>query len=124
MLTQAQLQALVGTARPDAAKEFYHKTLGLTLESEDQFALTFSLGAATLRVSKVPTVAPSLYAVAGFVVKDIETEVAELILKGVRIERFPFLMQDAQGIWTAPDGVKVAWFRDPDLNLLSLTQAR
>lgn len=122
MLNQAQLQALVGTTRPDASKEFYHKTLGLTLESEDQFALTFTLGGASLRVSKVPTVAPSPYAVAGFQVQDVEAHVAELILKGVRMERFPFLMQDAQGVWTAPDGAKVAWFRDPDLNLLSLTQ--
>jgi len=118
------LQALVGTARPDAAKEFYHKTLGLTLETEDQFALTFTIRGGVLRISKVPTVAPSPYAVAGFVVEDVEAAAAELVLKGVRMERFPFLMQDPQGVWTAPDGSKVAWFRDPDLNLLSISQSR
>lgn len=124
MLEHAQLQALVGTARSEASKEFYNKTLGLTLESEDQFALTFKISGGTLRVSKVPTVAPSPYAVVGFAVKDVETAAAELTLKGVRLERFPFLMQDAQGVWTAPDGSKVAWFRDPDLNLLSISQSQ
>lgn len=122
MMENAKLQALIGAARPDAAREFYQNTLGLTLHGEDQFAMTFTIGGAFLRVSKVPAVAPSPYAVAGFEVPDIEAVVVQLRLKNVRIERFPFLQHDEQGVWTAPDGAKVAWFRDPDLNLLSVTQ--
>lgn len=122
MLKDAALEALVGTARADAAKAFYHTTLGLTLESEDQFTIVFAMEGAKVRLSKVPSVVPSAYAVLGFRVKDIEAAVGGLAAAGVRMERFPFLSQDAAGIWQAPGGARVAWFRDPDLNLLSVMQ--
>jgi hypothetical protein len=65
---------------------------------------------------------PAAYAVLGFEVKGIEKIVDALIAKGVQMERYGFLQQDARGVWTAPDGAKVAWFRDPDLNLLSVVE--
>ncbi len=122
MLNKSVLEALVGTARADAAKNFYHTTLGLTLESEDQFALVFAMNGGKLRVSKVPTVIPSTYAVLGFRVGDIAAVVAGLASAGVAMERYPFLTQDGAGIWQAPGGARIAWFRDPDLNLLSVMQ--
>lgn len=122
MLKNAALEALIGTARADAAKTFYHTTLGLTLESEDQFTIVFAMDGAKVRLSKVPSVVPSAYAVLGFRVQDIAEVVAGLTGAGVRMERFPFLAQDAAGIWEAPNGARVAWFRDPDLNLLSVMQ--
>lgn len=122
MFAHAHLQALIGAARPDDARHFYRDVLGLTLHAEDQFSLTFRFGDAELRIAKVPSVAPSPYAVAGFLVPDASAAAAALTAKGVRLERFPFLIHDADGVWTGPDGTKVAWFRDPDLNLLSLTQ--
>ncbi len=122
MLNKSVLEALVGTARADAAKNFYHTTLGLTLESEDQFALVFAMNGGKLRVSKVPTVIPSSYAVLGFRVGDIAAVVAGLAGAGVAMERYPFLTQDGAGIWQAPGGARIAWFRDPDLNLLSVMQ--
>lgn len=122
MFAHARLQALISAARPDAARQFYQDTLGLTLELEDQFSITFRFGDAELRIAKVPSVAPSPYAVAGFVVADVTAAAVALAAKGVRLERFPFLQHDADGVWTGPDGAKVIWLRDPDLNLLSVSQ--
>lgn len=122
MLNNAVLDALIGTARADVAKVFYGTTLGLDLESEDQFSLVFKAKGAKVRLSKVPSVIPSAYAVLGFHVPDLDAVVAGLTAAGVMMERFAFLMQDSAGIWRAPNGSRIAWFRDPDLNLLSIIQ--
>lgn len=122
MLANATLQPMLATARPDAARAFYRETLGLTLKSEDMFALIFAVGAGEVRIAKAPTVTPSLYAVMGFIVEDIASIVTGLAAKSVMFERYSFLAQDAAGVWDAPGGARVAWFRDPDGNLLSLTQ--
>jgi catechol 2,3-dioxygenase-like lactoylglutathione lyase family enzyme len=122
MLGKSKLLAMVGTARPDLAKAFYSDTLGLTLASEDAFALIYQIEGTTLRVSKVPAVAPSAYAVLGFGVADIAAVVDGLAAKGVAMQRFGFLVQDAKGVWKAPSGAQVAWFRDPDGNMLSVVQ--
>lgn len=123
MLTDCVIQAIVSTAQPEKAKAFYGETLGLKLLSEDQFALMFVGKIGILRVAKAPGVVPSTGAVLGFMVPDVPGAAAALTAKGVRIERYAFLTQDEQGVWTAPDGTKVCWFRDPDLNLLSLISA-
>jgi catechol 2,3-dioxygenase-like lactoylglutathione lyase family enzyme len=122
MLANATLQPMLATARADAARAFYRDTLGLTLNSDDIFALVFAVGDGEVRIAKAPAVTPSLYAVMGFIVDDIAAIVARLTEKGVAFERYGFLVQDAAGIWTAPSGTQVAWFRDPDGNLLSLSQ--
>jgi len=65
---------------------------------------------------------PAPFTILGWQVPDIEKMVAGLQAKGVQFERFGFLDQDALGIWTAPSGDKVAWFKDPDGNVLSVSQ--
>ena len=122
MLGDAILQAIIGTARPDAARTFYGETLGLKLIEETQFGLVFAGQIGLLRVAKLAAVIPSSTAVAGFMVADVGKVAADLAAKGVKLERFGFLEQDAAGLWTAPDGSKVGWFRDPDFNLLSISQ--
>lgn len=122
MLGKSTLLAMIGTARPDLAKAFYSDTLGLQLASEDAFALIYQIDGAALRISKVPAVAPSAYAVLGFGVADIGAVVEGLAAKGVAMQRFGFLVQDARGVWKAPGGAQAAWFRDPDGNMLSLVQ--
>jgi len=122
MLGDAILQAIIGTARPDAARTFYGETLGLKLIEETQFGLVFAGQIGLLRVAKLAAVIPSSTAVAGFMVADVGKVAADLAAKGVKLERFAFLEQDAAGLWTAPDGSKVGWFRDPDFNLLSISQ--
>ncbi len=122
MLASATITALVGTTKPDAAKVFYEGVLGLKFITDDTFALIFEGKNARVRVSRVPAVVPAQYAVLAFTVADIEKAVDGLIGKGVVFARYPFFVQDQKGIWTAPDGTKVAWFHDPDLNLLSVVQ--
>ena len=122
MLGSATLTPLVGTMKPEAAKAFYQDVLGLKFISDDGYALIFEGKNARVRVSKVPAMAAAQYAVLAFTVDDIEKAVDGLTAKGVLFQRYPFFVQDAKGIWTAPDGTKVAWFPDPDLNLLSVVQ--
>ncbi|MGQ0533397.1 MAG: VOC family protein [Caulobacteraceae bacterium] len=122
MLGSATITALVGTMKPEAAKAFYADVLGLKFIADDTYAMIFEGKNARVRVSKVPAIAPAQYAVLAFTVDDIEKTIDGLAAKGVAFARFGFFVQDARGIWTAPDGTKVAWFHDPDLNLLSVVQ--
>ncbi len=122
MLASATITALVGTVKPEIAKAFYGDTLGLKFISDDTYAMVFEGKNARVRVSRVPGVAPAAYAVLAFTVDDIEKAVDGLTAKGVVFARYGFFVQDARGIWSAPDGAKVAWFHDPDLNLLSVVQ--
>jgi catechol 2,3-dioxygenase-like lactoylglutathione lyase family enzyme len=122
MLGTATITALVGTVKPEISKAFYQDTLGLKFVNDDGFAAVFEGKNARVRVSRVPGVTPAAYAVLAFTVDDIEKAVDGLTAKGVVFARFGFFVQDARGIWTAPDGTKVAWFHDPDLNLLSIVQ--
>lgn len=122
MLASAAITALVGTTKPDAAKAFFENVLGLKFIADDTFAMIFEGKNARVRVSRVPAVVPAQYAVLAFAVDDIEKIVDGLTAKGVVFARYPFFVQDSKGIWSAPDGTKVAWFHDPDLNLLSVVQ--
>ncbi len=122
MLGSHKLVAFVATRDPVRAKAFYGDTLGLRLLREDQFAVVFDAHGTTLRVSIVPELAPAKYTVLGWVVPDIVAMVKELQNAGVKLEQFGFKDQDERGIWTAPGGARVAWFKDPDGNTLSVTQ--
>jgi catechol 2,3-dioxygenase-like lactoylglutathione lyase family enzyme len=122
MLGVSILQAIITTARPDAARAFYGDTLGLKLLEDNQFGFVFAGQIGFLRIAKLTATIPSPNAVAGFMVTDVEGTARQLLAKGVKLERFGFLQQDELGLWTAPDGAKIGWFRDPDLNLLSISQ--
>lgn len=114
--------AFVATSDPAAARSFYADTLGLRLVADEAFALVFDANGTELRVQKVSEPAPLPYTVLGWKVGDIARTVETLAAKGVRFEHYEWLPRDPAGIWTAPDGTKVAWFKDPDGNLLSLTE--
>jgi catechol 2,3-dioxygenase-like lactoylglutathione lyase family enzyme len=128
MLGSARVVAFVPTRDSDKARRFYVDVLGLRFVSDDQFALVLDANGITVRVSKVPEYTPHPFTVLGWDVSDIEKAVSELQGKGVSFERYGFPGQDERGIWTAPavgnatGGAKVAWFKDPDGNLLSLTK--
>jgi catechol 2,3-dioxygenase-like lactoylglutathione lyase family enzyme len=122
MLNAADVIAFVGTARPDAAIAFYRDALGLPLVADEPFALVFDAHGVMLRVTKVDAVAPAPYTVLGWRVPDIRAAVVELGGSGVAFERYPGMPQDELGIWASPSGAKIAWFRDPDGNVLSLTE--
>jgi catechol 2,3-dioxygenase-like lactoylglutathione lyase family enzyme len=122
MLKAARLVAFVATADAAKAIAFYRDTLGLQLVADSPFALVFSAQGVTLRVQKVAKVVVAGYTVLGWDVADIGAAAAALQSRGVVFERFQGLEQDRHGIWRTPDGSQVAWFRDPDGNLLSIAQ--
>ena len=121
MDSSAKIVAFVGTRNPQRAKDFYRDTLGLNLVSEDPFALVFDVKGTMLRVTTVPELTPAKFTVLGWEVSDIVAAVKQLQAAGVVFERYDF-PQDELGIWTAPGGAKVAWFKDPDGNILSVSQ--
>ena len=122
MIKDGDVISLVATADPTKARSFYHDVLGLDLVNETPFALEFDSKGRMLRVQIVEQVLVAPYTVLGWIVKDINAEIEGLKPRGVVFERFPWLSQDENGVWTSPSGARVAWFKDPDGNTLSLTQ--
>jgi len=112
----------VATRDAARAKAFYGGVLGLRLISEDGFAVVFDAFGTTLRVGIVPELVLAPYTVLGWDVKDITAKVRGLTAAGVQFERYAWMEQDELGIWSAPGGAKVAWFKDPDGNVVSLSQ--
>lgn len=107
----------------ERAKAFYRDTLGLRLVSEEPpFALVFEAHGIMLRLGMGKELPPSRGTVLGWQVPDIAAAVKDLEQAGVRFERYEFVKQDELGIWTTPTGAKVAWFKDPDGNILSLSE--
>ena len=106
------------------ARTFYEGVLGLAFVSQDDFALVLRSGPIVVRLAVPPERVAAAYTVFGWRVDDIASTVAALTAKGVAFERYPFFgeSQGADGVWSAPGGDKVAWFKDPDGNLLSLSQ--
>lgn len=110
------------TQNPETSIAFYRDTLGFSFLRDDGFALVFDLNGTLLRIGKVPSHAPAQHTVLGWQVDDIGSEVADLTAKGVAFTHYPNMGQDEQGICTFPSGDEVAWFKDPDGNVLSLSQ--
>lgn len=123
MLGDKKIIAFLATSQPEAAKAFYRDTLGLRLVSDESFALVFDANGTMLRIAKVNEVTVAPYTVMGWRVSDIAETVKELRAAGITFERYgSFMQQDELGIWTAPGGTRVAWFKDPDGNTLSVSQ--
>jgi catechol 2,3-dioxygenase-like lactoylglutathione lyase family enzyme len=123
-LEKAAITAFIATADAQRSKTFYRDILGLPLVNEDQFALVFDCRGVPLRIQKVDSLKPHPFTAFGWLVDDIRKTASTLSAQGVVFERYGFMEQDELGIWKAPSGAKVAWFLDPDGNLLSLTEHR
>jgi catechol 2,3-dioxygenase-like lactoylglutathione lyase family enzyme len=122
MLNNSNLISFAATSDAPTARQFYQEILGLTFVSGDQFALVFEANRTMLRIQLVDQVNPHGYTALGWNVSDIRTEVRTLSRRGVRFSRYEGMNQDEHGIWTSPSGAKIAWFSDPDGNILSLTE--
>ena len=120
MLNDFPLAAFVATTNADRARAFYGATLGLRLVHEDPFALVFDAHGTSLRVQRVQHVTPHPYTALGWQVAGIEQVIGDLQRAGVTLVRVEEIGQDERGIWTSPDGTRVAWFKDPDGNMLSV----
>jgi catechol 2,3-dioxygenase-like lactoylglutathione lyase family enzyme len=116
--------AFIPATNPAAARIFYEGTLGLTFISDDDFAMVFALGPTQTMLRVVRTAqpfTPAHFTIFGWEVTDIHATVADLTSRGVEFLRFSFFEQDEAGVWTAPGGAQVAWFKDPDGDTLSLS---
>jgi catechol 2,3-dioxygenase-like lactoylglutathione lyase family enzyme len=121
MLGSIDIVAFVPTKDAEKAKAFYVGVLGLKFVKDDGFALVLDANGIKVRVAKAQFT-PAPFTILGWQVPDIEKMVTGLQEKGVQFERFGFFKQDELGIWTAPGGDKVAWFKDPDGNVLGISQ--
>ena len=121
MLGSINIVAFVPTRDSEKARAFYEGVLGLRFVKDDGFALVLDANGIMVRVARAQFT-PAPFTILGWQVTDIEKVVAGLQGKGVQFERFGFFEQDKLGIWTAPTGEKVAWFKDPDGNILSVSQ--
>ena len=121
-LASAKAVAFVGVRDLTAAKAFYGDLLGLRIVEESPFALVADAGGTMIRITAVETPSAAPYTVLGWAVPDIGATVRELAARGVDFTRYEGMDTDDLGIWTTPDGSRVAWFSDPDHNTLSLTQ--
>jgi len=122
MLAKSKLVAFGATTDGARAIEFYGRVLGLPLRSDDAFAVVFDARGTELRLQKVERFKPQPFTVLGWQVADIVDVVRRLEAAGISPERYEGLKQDSHGIWNAPSGARVAWFKDPDGNLLSVAQ--
>ena len=122
MLGTTNIVAMAPITDPARARAFYEGTLGLRFVKDDGFALVFDANGIMVRLSKMKQFTPAQYTVLGWQVSGIENVVRDLGERGVHFEIFGFFKQDELGIWIAPDGDKVAWFKDPDGNTLSVSE--
>jgi catechol 2,3-dioxygenase-like lactoylglutathione lyase family enzyme len=122
MLAANKVIGFVPTQDSAKAREFYEGKLGFQFVSDDPFALVMRSGETMIRVSKAKDFTPAPYTILGWEVKDIEAVVRWLTSRGVVFEKYPFVQDQELGIWNAPSGDRVAWFKDPDGNVLSVSQ--
>jgi catechol 2,3-dioxygenase-like lactoylglutathione lyase family enzyme len=122
MATPGSLIGFVPITDADRSKTFYADVLGLKFVQDDGFAVVFRSDSNMVRLVRMPVVTPAQFTILGWETTSIEADVKALTTKGVSFAHYSFLERDELGIWTAPNGSKVAWFTDPDGNVLSLSQ--
>jgi catechol 2,3-dioxygenase-like lactoylglutathione lyase family enzyme len=122
MLQAGEVIAFAASADLLRARAFYEQVLGLRVIEQNDFACVFDANGTMLRVTAVTEVARPGYTVLGWRVADIAAAARGLAGRGVEFIRYDGMDQDENGVWTTPGGDKVAWFADPDGNVLSLTQ--
>lgn len=122
MLESAKIIGFVPTNDAAKARAFYEGVLGLRFVSDDKFALVFDANGNMIRVARAPKFQPQQFTILGWEVGEIEKVASALEAKGVKFEKYGLPGQDERGIWSAPGGAKVAWFKDPDGNILSISE--
>jgi catechol 2,3-dioxygenase-like lactoylglutathione lyase family enzyme len=121
-LSRSNIVAFLATADSQRARTFYESVLGLRLVADEPFALVFDGNGVMVRIQKVDAVTPAAYTALGWHVADVAATIRGLTDRGAELERFAGLEQDDLGVWRSPSGARVAWLRDPDGNVLSITE--
>jgi len=122
MLSKYSPIGFIPTMDADRARRFYVDILKLQFETDDQFALVVSANGVHIRIVRLKQFTPAPYTILGWDVPDLLATVSELAGAGISFLRYAYMQQDDFGIWTAPSGSRIAWFQDPDGNVLSLSQ--
>jgi catechol 2,3-dioxygenase-like lactoylglutathione lyase family enzyme len=122
MLAHSPVIPFIPTTDAARARLFYEDRLGLRFVSDDSFAVVMDANGVMVRIVRVGDFTPAAFTILGWKVEDIHQAISEMSGKGVEFKRYPYFEQSTDGVWTAPDGAKVAWFADPDGNVLSLSQ--
>ena len=122
MLNSAKPVAFVPTTDLARAEAFYSGVLGLSVRETSPYAVVVQAGDTVLRVTKVDQLSPQPFTILGWAVADVEESLTQLAAKGIYCERYEGMDQDDFGAWTSPGGDRIAWFKDPDGNVLSLSQ--
>lgn len=122
MLSTCPVIAFIPSRDAAQARPFYEGVLGLRFVSDDDFAIVMDANGTMVRIVRVGEFTPAPFTILGFQVEDIHQAVADLTAKGLVFARYAYFEQSPEGIWTAPNGAKVAWFLDPDGNVLSVSQ--
>jgi catechol 2,3-dioxygenase-like lactoylglutathione lyase family enzyme len=124
MLAKEKLEAFLATSDAGRARAFFEGVLGLTFVEDNEYLVMFETDSARLNLQKTDVVKPPFGAAVGWQVKDMRGTIRGLMDRGVTFERYENMGQDDLAIWSPGPGVAVAWFKDPDGNLLSLSQTR
>jgi len=122
VLRTCDLIAFAATTDLERARAFYEGVIGLEVREQSPYACVFDAAGTMLRVTAVGAVTQPGYTVLGWRVPDIVEAMIALAARGVRFLRYDGMEQDEHGAWTTAGGDRIAWFRDPDGNVLSLTQ--
>ena len=121
MLTASKLVGFLVTTDYEKARAFYEGKLGFEFVSLDRFALALRSGANMIRITKHEDFKPAQGTVLGWEVDDVRAAASWLAARGVATEKYAFVADQELGVWTSPSGDQVAWFKDPDGNVLSLS---
>jgi catechol 2,3-dioxygenase-like lactoylglutathione lyase family enzyme len=121
MLSSCQLMGFVPITDVARARAFYVDALGLEFISDDQFATVVRTAGNDIRLAHMTSFTAAPYTICGWKVPDVRALAAQLVRAGIVFEKYPFV-EDPSGIWTAPGGAMIAWFKDPDGNVLSISQ--
>ncbi len=122
MIFAGNVIGFIPTRNAEQARSFYEGVLGMQFRSDDSFALVFDAGGTMIRVVRVGQFTPAPFTILGWEVASVETAVPQMSSAGITFERFGLPGQRENGIWDTPGGAKVAWFKDPDGNVLSISE--
>jgi catechol 2,3-dioxygenase-like lactoylglutathione lyase family enzyme len=122
MLLDGKTVAFVPSSDLERSERFYVGTLGFVKKQRDDFAVVVEANGVTIRIARADGFAPQAFTILGFDVDDVDETARALAAKGIAFERYPGMEQDASGIWTAPSGSRIAWFKDADGNVLSIAE--
>jgi catechol 2,3-dioxygenase-like lactoylglutathione lyase family enzyme len=122
VLAHAAFVGFIPVRNLESARAFYCDTLGLEAVEQTPVALVADAGGVSVRLAEVAELRPQPFTIAGWLVGDISSTVASLAKAGISTKRYEGMAQDEQGVWTAPSGDRIAWFADPDGNVLSVTE--